>query len=263
MTEDFYRGAARAWADGAALVYAPLAARLLQRTPVPLTGARVLDVGAGTGVAEAPLREARVAGVLSLDRSHDMLAFDRDHRPAAVVADVMQLPLRAGSFDAITASFVLNHLADPVGGLFELARVLRAGGVILASAFANSSTSAARDRVDEIAQDHGWSPPAWYRELKERVIPLLGAPGPMTRAAAAAGLVDIDVEETAVDLGLTDPGHLVRYRYGQAQFGDWLSKLGVAGRRAAYTAAVGGLATHMEPYRPRVVFLTARTPATR
>ena len=205
MTDDFYNGAARAWADGAALVYAPLAARLLERTPVRLTGSRVLDVGAGTGVAESPLREARAAAVVSLDRSYDMLAFDRERRPAAVVADVMQLPMRAGSFNVITASFVLNHLADPVGGFFELAGVLRAGGVILASVFADSSTSAARDRIDEIAQDHGWAPPPWYRELKDRVIPLLGAPGPMARAAAAAGLVDIDVEETAVDIGLTDP----------------------------------------------------------
>jgi SAM-dependent methyltransferase len=262
MTEDFYRGAAGAWADGATLVYAPLATQLVARTPVPLSGLRVLDVGAGTGVAERPLRDARVAAMVAVDRSPDMLAFDRGHRPAAVVADVMQLPLRGGSFDAITASFVLNHLADPVGAFFELARVLRGGGVILASVFANSSTSVARDRIDEVAHDHGWSPPAWYLDLKERVIPLLGAPGPMARAAAAAGLVDIDVEETAVDIGLTDPAHLVRYRYGQAQFGDWLQSLGSGGRRAAYAAAVRALGRDMEPYRPRIVFLTARTAAT-
>jgi SAM-dependent methyltransferase len=262
MSDDFYRGAAAAWADGAALVYAPLATRLVARTPVPLHGLRVLDVGAGTGVAEGPLRDARVAALVAVDRSPDMLAFDRDHRPSAAVADVMQLPLRAGSFDAITASFVLNHLADPVGALFELARVLRGDGVILAGVFANSSKSAARDRVDAIAQDHGWSPPAWYRDMKEHAIPLLGAPGPMARAAAAAGLVDIEVEETAVDIGLTDPAHLVRYRYGQAQFGAWLEGLGSKGRRAAYSDAVGALGRDMEPYRPRVVFLAARTPAT-
>src|SRR5262245_35670778 len=100
MTDDLYCGAAAAWADGATIVYAPLAARLVARAPKPLVGARVLDVGAGTGVAEAPLREARVAAIVSVDRSGDMLAFDCGRRPAAVVADVMHLPLHAASFDA-------------------------------------------------------------------------------------------------------------------------------------------------------------------
>jgi ubiquinone/menaquinone biosynthesis C-methylase UbiE len=262
MTGDFYRGAAHGWADGAAIVYAPLAARLVARSPVPLAGARVLDIGAGTGVAEAPLREARVGGIVALDRSHDMLAFHRDGRPGAVVADIMHLPLRAASFQVVVASFVLNHLADPVGGLLELARVLRGGGVILASVFANASDNSARDRVDEVAQEHGWLPPEWYREMKGHVIPLLGAAGPMTRAAAAAGLVDIDVEETIVDIGLTDPADLVRYRYGQAQFRDWLARIDVSDRRAAYAAALAALGADVEPYQPRVVFLTARTSST-
>jgi ubiquinone/menaquinone biosynthesis C-methylase UbiE len=262
MTDDFYRGAARAWADGATRVYAPLAARLVAGSPVSLMGARVLDVGAGTGVAEAPLREARVAGIVSADRSPDMLGFARAQRPAAVVADVMHLPLRTGSFDAVTASFVLNHLPDPVGGLIELARMLRSGGVILASVFANAADNATRDRVDEVAEEHGWLPPRWYREMKEHVIPLLGAVGPMARAAAAAGLVDIDVDESEVDVGLTDPAELVSYRYGQAQFSEWLAALGSDRRRAAFAAAVAAVGPTMEPYRPRVVFLTAHTPAT-
>lgn len=258
MTDDFYRGAARAWADGATRVYAPLAVRLVARAPVSLIGARVLDVGAGTGVAEAPLREARVAGIVALDRSPDMLGFARTHRPPAVAGDLMHLPLRGGSFDVVTASFVLNHLADPVGGLIELGRVLRSGGVILASVFANAAENSARDCVDAVAESHGWVPPAWYRELREHVIPLLGAVGPMARAAAAAGLVDIDVEETDIDIGLTESADLVSYRYGQAQFSAWLAGLDAARRRAAFAAAVAALGPRMEPYRPRVVFLVAR-----
>ena len=50
MSQDHYRGAAMGWAQGATLTYAPIAALLVARTPIPLTGARVLDVGAGAGV---------------------------------------------------------------------------------------------------------------------------------------------------------------------------------------------------------------------
>ena len=77
MNQDHYHGAARGWAQGATLVYAPIAALLIARTPIPLTGTRVLDVGAGTGACEAPLRAAGTATVIAADLSHDMLAWDR------------------------------------------------------------------------------------------------------------------------------------------------------------------------------------------
>ena len=48
-------------------------------------------------------------------------------------------------------SFVLNHIDDPVGGLGELVRTLRPGGGVLATVFANSSQSANRDAVDQVA----------------------------------------------------------------------------------------------------------------
>ena len=88
MNRDHYRGAAEGWARGASLVYAPIADSLIARTPVPLTGARVLDVGAGTGASEAPLAAAGAGLVVGADLSYDMLAWGRGGRPPAVVADV-------------------------------------------------------------------------------------------------------------------------------------------------------------------------------
>lgn len=259
MNPDHYGGAAAGWAQGATLVYAPIAALLVARTPIPLNGARVLDVGAGTGACEAPLRSAGTATLVGADLSHDMLAWKRTSRPPAVVSDVMRLPFPCLVFDAAVASFVLNHLTDPVGGFAELVRVLRPGGAVLATVYANSSQSENRDRVDEVARTHGWAAPAWYAELKAKATPLLGAPTAMSAAAAAASLIDIEVDEKPVDIGLTEPEALVDYRFGQAHFAEWLARLNPDTRTAARTAAVRAIGNTMEPYRPRVVFLTART----
>ena len=258
MTRDYYDGAAAGWAQGATLVYAPIAALLVDRSPITLTGARVLDVGAGTGVCEAPLRSAGAATIVEADLSYDMLAWNRGARPPAIVSDVMRLPFPDAVFDTAVASFVLNHLDDPVSGIAELARAVRPGGGILATVYSNTSHSANRDTVDAIAKAHGWAPPAWYAEFKATRAPLLGGVAVMSGAAAAAALVDIEVDEAPVDIGLREPEALVDYRFGQAHFAEWLASLEPDARAATRAAAVDAIDGAMEAYCPRVVFLSAR-----
>jgi SAM-dependent methyltransferase len=259
MTSASYDGAAAGWAHGATLVYAPIAALLVERAPIGLAGSRVLDVGAGTGVCTGPLHSAGVSQQIAADLSYGMLAWQRNSRPPGVVCDVRYLPFRPGQFDAVVASFVLNHVTDPVAALITVARTLRPGGAVLATVYANSSHSANRDTVDEIARAHGWEAPAWYRELKTNATPLLGAASSMRSAATDAALIDIDATEEQVDVHVTEPEALVEYRFGQAQFAAWLAGLEPDKRTAVRHAAVAAIAETMEPYRPRVVFLTART----
>lgn len=256
---DLYAGAARGWATGAARVYRPIAAALLEMAPAPLAGCTVLDAGAGTGVGSESLTAAG-ATVVAADLSLDMLAWDRARRPPAVVADVHHLPLRAAAVDHVVAAFVLNHLSAPVPALAELRRVARPGGAILASVFNVDSRSVARDAVDAVAQDHGWEVPEWYREVKEVAMPLLGSAGRMREAAVAAGLLDVVVVERPVDTGVDRAEDLVDYRFGQAQFASWISALSPAAAAAARAAAVAEIADVMEPYRPIVVMLAGRTP---
>lgn len=82
----------------------------------------------------------------------------------------------------------------------------------------------------------------------------------MAKAAESAGLVGIDTRETAVDVGVTEPGQLVAYRFGQAQFSTWLASLPQDRREQARTVAVEAVTPIMEPYRPIVVILAARVP---
>ena len=259
MIADPYARSGRRWALGAELVYGPIAAELVAMSPHPLAGRTVLDAGAGTGAASAALR-ARNARVLAMDRSAGMLAWNAVARPPCAVADLRALPLATGTVDDSVAAFVLNHLTEPGAGLAELRRVTRPGGAILATVFSNNSRSEARDRIDALALAAGWQVPGWYAELKTTAIPVLGSATAMAAAARAAGLSGVHARERPVDVGITDPADLVRYRLGQAPFTDWLDAIGAAAAQEFAAAAAETIGNHMQPYRPIVVFLSARSP---
>lgn len=255
---DHYAASGPRWALGAELVYRPIAAALVATSPHRLTGRTVLDAGAGTGAASAALQRCG-ATVLATDLSPAMLAWQAAARPPCAVADVRALPLPAGSVDDVVAAFVLNHLPDPVAGLTELARVTRPGGAILAAVFGNDSRSAARDRIDAAASAAGWAAPAWYRELKATAAAVLGTADAMAAAAHAAGLAHVHAAERPVDVGVTEPAELVRYRLGHPAFAAWLDAIGPA-RAAVFAAEARRAIGHgMAPYRPTVVFLSAVT----
>src|SRR3954451_13686479 len=222
MSSDNYAGAARRWAEGASLVYRPIAEELLTISPHPLTGRVVLDAGAGTGVASTALAKIG-ARPLAMDLSLDMLAWDAHHRPPAMVADITRLPIRDGSIDDIVAAFVYNHLTCPELALAEAVRVTRPGGALLACVYANSNRSEVRDALDEAARGEGWCTPDWYVEIKQTATPRLGTADDMARVAAQSRLVDVHVNERAVDVGVTKAEQLVGYRLGQAHFATWLN----------------------------------------
>lgn len=89
----------------------------------------VADVGSADGPLAAARPAERLARVVGIDRSAELLA---GHPRPAVRADAVALPLADGSVTAVVAVNMLYHLADPVTAIREARRVLAADGVFIA-----------------------------------------------------------------------------------------------------------------------------------
>jgi 2-polyprenyl-6-hydroxyphenyl methylase/3-demethylubiquinone-9 3-methyltransferase len=104
--------------------------RAVRRCLEPLGGRRVLDLGCGKGRFAARLKGAG-AEVVGLDLSAAMLAGASGLGIGRVRGSARRLPFASGSFDAVVAVEVFEHLAEPDGALGEVLRVLRSGGVVV------------------------------------------------------------------------------------------------------------------------------------
>jgi SAM-dependent methyltransferase len=105
-----------------------LLARLLDRLALP-PGARVLDVGCGTGANGPVLAAGRFA--VGADASPIPLGLGRSAYAARLRADGSALPFADRRFDLVCALDVLEHLDDDAGAVRELRRVLRPDGVLI------------------------------------------------------------------------------------------------------------------------------------
>lgn len=172
-------------------------------TPRLLAAARiapqhaVLDVGCGGGASTLRAAQEADAGghVLGVDVSVPLIAVARCRAAAARAgnvrfhsADAAGYPFERGSFDRVLSEFGLEYLADPVGGLANLAGALRPGGRLAFLCWQGAEANAFH-RVPFEAVTRRLSPPP-------PVPP--GVPGPFA---------------------LADPEH-IRELLGEARFGD-------------------------------------------
>ena len=138
---------------------------------VPLAGAAVLEVGAGTGRVTRLLLDAG-ARVVASEPALAMLAVARRHtaqqtaaRCTLLGADALALPVRAGWADVAIAGWALGHLRSwhaeawretIARALAELDRALRPGGTLIVIETLGTGEERPRPPSPELAEYYAW-----------------------------------------------------------------------------------------------------------
>ncbi len=176
-------------------LYGSIAADVASVVPA---GGRVLEVGCGPGHLSIRLADQHGFDVTGLDLDPVMIERARakvahgspgdERRPAFVVGDAATLPFPDGSFDVVVSTLSMHHWADPVAGLTEIGRVLRAGGRALVWDFRPGAVPFHPGLPDPLERTHGapleivsatpWPWP-WRVNLVQRIelSPALGVRG--------------------------------------------------------------------------------------
>jgi SAM-dependent methyltransferase len=258
---DAYGASAGSWATAPEDYYRRLADAIVASAPDVVRGATVLDVGTGTGAVAAAALAGGAARVVGTDLAFGMIEHAAGTRPAGVVANALSLPFASRSFDAVLAGCVLNHIAVPADALREMARVTRAGGAVLASAFLAGASHPVKDRVDAALVPFGFSAPDWHNKVKGEIEPLTASADRLASTARDAGIADLEVVEQVVDSGFRAPEDFVRFRLGMATCAPFVASLDDATRARVFAAALAAVGPDPEPYVTDLLVLVARVRA--
>ena len=117
-------------------------------------GSRVLDVGTGTGLAGEAALAAGAGLAAGVDPSTGMLRIARSARPGVAVAaaEAIDLPFHGGTFDTVLANFVLAHFTKYQTALADMVRVVKPGGRVAVSAWADPQDDLTRTWVELVEQ---------------------------------------------------------------------------------------------------------------
>lgn len=199
-------------------------------------GTGVLDVGTGTGVA-AEAAAAAGADVVGVDESLGMLRVGRAARPGLRIAaaEAIDLPFSDRAFDAVVANFVVAHFTKYQTALYDMLRVLRPGGRLALTAWADGDDELTRTWTDlvetvvprPVLQSSLSHALPWRGRFRDR--------GALQEAMMDAGLRRVRTEirryrfvyplgEYVEGLGTWATGRLVRSMLGASGFAAFLER---------------------------------------
>jgi len=153
-------------------VFYPRIASVISRLGIP-RGARVLEVGVGTGLSLSTYPEhCEMTGVdIStdmLERAEVKIAHQGWRHITLMEMDAQRLSFPDNSFDYVTSFHVVSVVPDPQKMMAEMVRVCRPGGtIVVINHFRSERPLLAGfvDRLDPITCKLGWSTTLRMRDL--------------------------------------------------------------------------------------------------
>jgi SAM-dependent methyltransferase len=110
------------------------ALRFLEDYAPPGRDLTILDAGCGTGALLEAFQSCPATAAVGLDFAEEALRFCRQRGHARLVrGDLTALPFEDARFDVATALDVIEHVPDDVSAVREIARVLKPGGLLVAT----------------------------------------------------------------------------------------------------------------------------------
>lgn len=159
----------------------PMALHMIEIAGVS-AGDRIIDLATGTGViARAAARTG--ARVVALDLSLGMLSVAQRLSPRSISfvrADASLLPFASRVFDTVACGLTLSHFTDVPTVLAEVRRILRPGGVFVASTWGSTGTNPCYSAAfsvykrythntpglsSTLLDEASWMDPDWGREV--------------------------------------------------------------------------------------------------
>ena len=111
-----------------------------------IKGLKVIDIGCGTGAILQMISDLG-ADAVGVDMSHEALKFCREKNLNVVLGKGESIPFESGRFDLVLASDVLEHVDDDAGAMREIERILKPGGVFIATVPAHQWLFSAHDHL--------------------------------------------------------------------------------------------------------------------
>lgn len=194
MSAEHWGRRPRDWSELAEPSNEPLFAAELEHLAIG-PGTRLLDIGCGSGYAAA-MAAARGANVTGIDLTPELIEIARERVPAGDFRvggmDAPSYP--DASFDAAAAFNAFQFADDPARAAREGARVVRPGGLVAATTFAEPERNQSTALHTALEPLRGAAPAGGLH------LPYgLSAPGGLERLLESAGLEPVAAGEVPLD----------------------------------------------------------------